>query len=285
MIRRVLIPIAHIHNLLLKVAKIPDYIFLPVRILICKYLGSIRFVTRKRFIRNKEIREIKKQLKPGDILLKRDKWLASNFGIAGFWTHTGIYTGTLKELDEYFKGVDFLDKMKISDYLKKNYLNVYKKLKKKNHRLIEVVTDGVKINPLEKMAKVDYFAALRPNLDKKDVFKALMEAFAFYNMPFDYRFNFSTNDKIVCIELIYKSFLSDNNKKGLSFDLEEYTIGPPLFPNDIAKKFDEEFDLDNRELEFVLFYDSDKKKRKSVSTDVHEFRKVWKRSRWDFVKK
>ncbi len=45
---------------------------------------------------------IKEELLPGDILLKRNNYQLTNMGLPGFWTHSGIYIGSLEELDKYF---------------------------------------------------------------------------------------------------------------------------------------------------------------------------------------
>ena len=38
--------------------------------------------------------QLTKQLKPGDILLTRGNWNATNLSIPGFWKHMAMYIGT-----------------------------------------------------------------------------------------------------------------------------------------------------------------------------------------------
>ena len=72
------------------------------------------------------------------------------------------------------------------------------------------------------------------------------------------------------------------NVEGLSL---EPTMGHGrllLSPNDIAKKFDREFTLENRQLELALFLDG-VTVGKTIKQSISEFRTSWSRPKWHIV--
>ncbi len=258
------------------------YVYFPVKIIVQQLVPAIvekgTQTVQERKISRKQIREIRKILEPGDILLKRDNGSFTNLVMTNFWTHTGIYIGNLREINKYFKGLALLNGMKPAKYIRKHHRKAYFKLLKMKTPIIEAVTKyGVRISPLKTIAYVDYFAALRPNLSKEDIFLALLKSLDYYPLPYNYDFDFSQTNAIVCSELIYKSFKPTNMKKGLNFELGSLLGSPFLYPGDIVKKYDAEYESNKPELDFILFYDSDDKHKLAFPSSKNEFRKTWKR--------
>jgi len=160
-----------------------------------------------------------------------------------------------------------------------------KKNNNNSQYIIEVIAPGVVINPLDAIAKVDYFSALRPKLSKEDKLKALFAAFEYLGKAYDYNFDIMTDNALFCSELIYKSYLCSSNKKGLTFKLEPKAGRLLLSPNSIIEKFDAEFDSDNAEFDFVVFYDGSEKEKKAISKSAVELKKTWKLTKWTIVKR
>jgi hypothetical protein len=253
-------------------------------------ITGVDYSSRKeKYISNEDINIIKEELLPGDILLKRNNYQLTNIGLPGFWTHSGIYISCLEELDKYFKDMSLGDYLCVSEYVKVNYPKAYDSLcdKSKNNRqyIIEVIAPGVVINPLDAIAKVDYFSALRPKLSKEDKLKALFTAFESLGKAYDYNFDIMTDNALFCSELIYKSYLCSSNKKGLRFNLEPKAGRLLLSPNSIIKKFDSEFDSENAEFDFVVFYDGSERERKAIRKSAKDLKITWKRSKWTIVKR
>jgi hypothetical protein len=242
----------------------------------------------EKYVSNEDIDIIKEELLPGDILLKRDNFQLTNMMMSGFWTHSAIYIGTLEELDVYFKDMSLGEYLGVSEYVKAMYPFVYDsicdKSKKNRGYIIEVIAPGVVINPLEAIAKVDYFSALRPKLSKEDKLKALFTAFESFGKAYDYNFDIMTDSALFCSELIYKAYLCSSNKKGLTFDLEAKAGRLLLSPNSIIKKFDIEFDSQNAEFDFVVFYDGSEREEKAIRRSAKELKNTWKISKWGTVK-
>ncbi|MGH4117802.1 YiiX/YebB-like N1pC/P60 family cysteine hydrolase [Clostridium sp.] len=259
----------------------------PVQKWIAISITGVDYSSREeKYVSNEDINTIKEELRPGDILLKRNDYQLTNIGLPGFWTHSGIYIGCLKKLDSYFKDMQLGDYSCVSEYVKVIYPKVYDSLCSKDNveYIIEVIAPGVVINPLNAIAKVDYFSALRPKLSKKDKLGALFIAFDSLGKAYDYNFDIMTDNALFCSELIYKSYLCSSNKKGLKFNLEPKAGRLLLSPNSIIKKFDEEFDDENSEFDFVAFYDGSERDKKAISKDAMDLKITWKLTWWKIVK-
>ncbi|MFH0905924.1 MAG: YiiX/YebB-like N1pC/P60 family cysteine hydrolase [archaeon] len=208
-------------------------------------------------ILSNDVLEIKEKLEPGDIILERRNGRITNLFIPGFWTHAAIYVGTMQELNSYFNGIT-IDDNNFEEYIKLNYPIVYEDLtinkeKGYNKTVIESYNKYVQLKPIELSASADYFSVLRPKLSKKDKLYALISAFDYYGMPYDYDFDFVTDDKIICTELVYKAYRETNNKKGLSFELELFANRLVLTANNFAKRFAQDFNTNKEEFEFVIY--------------------------------
>ncbi|MBI5217659.1 MAG: hypothetical protein HY958_01840 [Bacteroidia bacterium] len=263
-----------------------DDIRRPFQSVICRIASSVDLSFRsKKLITKQQARKIRRILEPGDILLKRDNWQLVNLGIPGFWTHAGIYIGSLKELDRHFSGAKILKGEKPSAYIKKHYFAVWKKMKRHKFRIIEAIADGVKINKISHIARVDYFAALRPQLSNEDIFKAILQTFEYYQKPYDFLFDFESDDEILCSELIYKAYIPCADKAGLHFLMNDLNGSAFMFPTDIVRKFDAEKDNPDKELRLIIFYDASEKQKKSFVSDEVEFGNTWKRTTMDIIKK
>lgn len=254
----------------------------PVQKYIMVSMSHIEFTKRKeKFITDSDLKEIKACLEPGDILLKRNDWQATNLGISGFWTHTGLYIGNIEKLDMYFSDVEELKGEKFSDRLKILNLEAYNNLLIDNEpSVIESIEEGVVIKPISNIAKVDYFSAVRPRLSKVEKMNAIMKAFGFLGRPYDFFINIDSNDAFICTALVAKSF--GNNIK---FEIDEKLGKKVVLPNSIAKKFAEERKNKNRELDFVLFYDLDLKTRKAYKSTEIQFVKSNKRNITYYLKR
>jgi len=226
-------------------------------------------------------------LEPGDILLERKNWYLSNSGIPGFWPHSALYIGSLNETDIYFKDEKLLNGHSFSKYLELNFPRVYldyKTLSNEgyNQRVLEAISKGVIFQPIEISTNADYVAALRPKLSKEDKLKAILTAFSHYKKPYDYDFDFASDSSLVCSELIYKSYLADKNKKGLTFNTSINLGREVLAPVDIVKNFDLDYNTTKEQLEFVTFYDGIEEEGIAVKKGIEAFRSTWTRPKWSF---
>jgi hypothetical protein len=243
-----------------------------------------------------QIKEMMPELEPGDILLQRREWCMTNIGLPGFWTHAALYVGTADERVKYFHDssqtkawvksmgnqYDSLEEL-LAMKFPKTYLHSIKTDNDHHYyRVIEAIGEGVVFTTLEHSADADSMVALRPALSKETKARAIFRAFNFSGRPYDFNFDFLTDSALVCSELVYKAYLPAGQDEGLFLPLSDMLGRKVLSPNNIARLFDEEYDL-APQLDFVLFFDGNEKKGKAVQEDVSEFRKSWERPKWHIV--
>lgn len=255
------------------------YIQEPIQRGICFVASDIDFsFSKNKMIKDETLQKIKRGLLPGDIIIKRNDYQLANVGIPGFWTHSGIFLGSLEKLDSCFADLPILDGQKPSEYIEDNFPAIYERMQKKGDLIIEAIGEGVVINPVEHIAKVDYLAALRTNLSKSDIFQSLLIAFDYYGTPYDYLFDFDNDETLVCSELVYRSFSPKGDKKGIDFIMGSYKDKPFLSPNDIAKHYALEFNKPNPQFKLIYFYDADRHKNRSIKRSERAFAKTWRKN-------
>ena len=248
-----------------------DDIKQPVRKVVCLTASKIDYSGRKdKYISKRDIREIRKALRPGDIIFHRSESQLSNVAISGFWTHAAIYIGGRDEINDYFKNVEIPGYRRPSEYIEKKFPEVFRKILFHRHLIIEAIGEGVAINPLDHFANADYFAAIRPVTDRKALFGVLLKSFENYGKPYDFLFDFKTDDALICSEFVYKSFQVPVS--GIHFSLKKDNNEPFLTPNDIAQQSIDSDGKQSSMFHFVVFYCGDKERSRAYKSDFSAFR-------------
>lgn len=266
----------------------------PVQKSVSELMGEIKVKRRdKALITSEQIEQLARKIRPGDILLQRREWYASNVGIPGFWTHAALYIGTPKERAEYFQDVTFPQQpgakggniFTLNDVLQNRYPDRYLVSTQSDTyghvpRVLEAIGEGVTFTTLEHSAAADSIAVLRPNLSRVDVAQAIIRSYHYSGRPYDFNFDFRTDAELVCSELIYKAYQKSNGHAGLDLPLFEVVGRPLISPNEIARLFDNELKNKEQQLHFVSFLDGREKEELAVQADVESFRQSWKRPKW-----
>ena len=270
----------------------------PVQMNVSEWMGDTKVKRLKgSLITLKQISDMEKHLKPGDIIVERRNWYLSNVGLPGFWPHAELYVGSPETMKVFFSDPsvtkyyrsrgnykDFMDYLsrkypeKIQDYMRRAADGF-------PHEIIEAVSEGVKFSSLQEGTSADYIGVMRPRLSKLDIAKAIDEAFHYIGRPYDFNFDFLTDSSIVCSELIYKIYQNGPEKKGLDLKLREIAGRKAMPANDIVEKFDREFDSSQRELDFVYFLDGSESVKKAIVKGPQDFHLSYKRPKWDIVQK
>jgi len=258
-------------------AKTMDH-WLPIQTDISNLLGDTRLGDRHdNFITEEQLSDIEDLVESGDIMFQRRNWYISNAGMPGFWTHSALYIGNLDDMDTYF-APESQDEfgMSFSDYLQENYPVVYKDKLDSKIKTLEGKSEGVIMLSMEKSATSDYLAFIRPRLSKKDKMHAILAAFSHYQKPYDFDFDFTTDDSLVCSELVFKAYLPTDDKEGIIFD--PYLLaGRYMFaPNDMVRDYAGKAD-------FVLFLDGNESTGVAQFQSEEVFKESWKRPRYDFL--
>ena len=242
----------------------------------------IRMTDREFHITAKQIQSYVGRLETGDILFERREWNANNLGIPGFWTHNALYVGSIDKLDRELQGVAELNGLSFSQYLQKENPDAYNKMLSRDkfgyeYAIIELKR-GVIFESLEESTRADSLGVLRvKNLTASDKFNIVMEAMSHVGKPYDYDFDFSTDNALICSELTYKSHKVTGK---LHADLRTVSGRPMISPNQLAEKFVQEYKRDS-ELEFVLFLDGDEKEGVAHEYGVDEFISSVSRPKWN----
>jgi hypothetical protein len=231
-------------------------------------IASIRFSRRDHGLISKEnIQKFVDITQPGDILLSRGNWHATNITIPWFWKHMSLYL---------WRG----------EFLQKQFLNRYaciKKLNPKKHYVIEATGDWVEIVELNDfMDHNDYVWVTRTKFWVKRIYKAIEKSLWFYGMWYDHIFNFYSDTGVVCSELVLKSYAPKKRWwEGLVIPLEKIWISLTFPPNNLVKIiFDQWSDLVP-----ILFIDAKEWDLSSNMWTLSEFKQSWYRSRFSFLLK
>ncbi len=280
----------HIHTYTLEIFKNPlkrfeksvTTTFFPWQKKIAYGMSLIRVSERPFLITDDFIKDQHRQMEPGDVLLQRREWFATNIGIPGYWTHSALYIGSLDDVNTFFSQLPEFENDLPSEYIAKEFPAVYEQLRDNDsdgHKrcVIEVKSPGVIITSFEQTAGCDALAVLRPTLSPQQKWQMVTQAMKYFGLPYDYNFDFSTDGSLVCSELIYKAL------EGLpDISLEAtMTNGRLLFtPNQFIEKFDRELESERQSFEFVLFWDGDEKTEVVHERDVAALRESWRRPKW-----
>ena len=261
----------------------------PVQKNTANLMGSINIASRDfKFVEIHQIVDMEEVMEPGDIIIERRNWYVSNIGIPGFWPHAAFYIGSIDEANEYFEDIfPFEGFGSYRDYVAAKARDVYEDYTMNDKdgfdmSVIEAKAEGVVLFPLEVSAHADYVAVLRPRLGKMDKMKAIFRAFSHYGKPYDYDFDFTTKDALVCSELVYDAYYNGNGKEGLSFSLSQVSGRQVHSPTDLVKKFYDEYGTNRQELDFVYFLDGSEENLNAISKGVVEFLETSKRPKFSY---
>lgn len=112
---------------------------------------------------------LREVLRPGDVFVTRHDDAMSNLFLPGFWPHSALWLGG-------------------------------------EHDILEAKKDGVLFRDLEETLQVDAFVVLRPKLTQAQIETALRRGCSHAGKLYDFIFDFRTTDRIVCTEVIYRSY-------------------------------------------------------------------------------
>ncbi len=112
--------------------------------------------------------QLMEQLQPGDVMVTRKEHSLTNYFLPGYWPHAALYIG--------------------------------------DGRVIEALADGVHERSIESPFSVDAIATIRPHLPRELIEQALQRARTHVGKPYDFDFDFTRSDRMVCTEVVYRSF-------------------------------------------------------------------------------
>ena len=178
-----------------------------------------------RAITTATLKDLRPHLQPGDVLLVRDDSRLTSALLPGFWTHAAMFLGGRSELETL--GLN----------LHPHVVRHWREIPENSGDLglvIEAVAPRVQITPLEKCLRADHLMVLRPVLSSDDLASAVGEAVGQLGKPYDFEFDFNSTSRIVCTELVYRSY---HNRGNMSFSLIKRLGRFTLTGDDIVAQF------------------------------------------------
>lgn len=175
-------------------------------------VGQIQHRNGKLYESKEAADAIKAILKPGDILLEKTPFRATDKFIPGFWGHNAIWLGTEEEVK----------KLGLWDHPAFKPLQEHIKAGKS---ILEALRPGVTIDPVEHFLDIDDMAIIRiKNISEEELKASLIRTASQYGKKYDFNFDVETQDQLVCSELIYMAYVDIPWRTEKT--LGRYTINP-----------------------------------------------------------
>jgi hypothetical protein len=174
---------------------------------ISTWLGDTRTTDRAPAVSDAQLHVLEERLRPGDIILVRQDGFLSNAFLPGFWPHAILWLGP----QDAWTALHLSDGTALAaDELVRRVLPQYTQ-GEHPARCIEAVSEGVVFSSVEHALGKDYVVILRPELPEAEVAAAIRRALTCFGRPYDFDFDFATDDRIVCSELVYRAYNPDLN--------------------------------------------------------------------------
>ena len=154
--------------------------------------------------------QVRTLIQPGDVFVNRKEYAITNYFLPGFWPHAAFYIGQ----------TDQLEQMGIPDH--PNGQHRWRRLldcdSNCNGRVVEALKDGVRIRSLASPFAADAITVIRPRLSGDAVKEAICRALFHDGKPYDFDFDLTRSDRLVCTEVVYRSF---QGLAGINFALTD----------------------------------------------------------------
>ena len=142
--------------------------------------------------------QVTEMLCPGDVLAVRKEYAVTNYFLPGYWPHVALYLGDAAQLRQL--GLAKLEHIQ----------PLWSQLTPSGHesspRVLESKKDGVLIRSLESPYASDSIVILRPQLKLDEIAEALGRGLKHAGKSYDFGFDLSKANRLVCTEVVYRSF-------------------------------------------------------------------------------
>jgi len=126
-------------------------------------------------------------LQPGDVVVTRHDDALTNLFLPGYWPHAALFIG------EHFDPAS-LDETQRSGAIEGQPC------------FLESLKDGVRVRPFTATLGVDELVVLRPGLGQEERLQGIRKALQHAGKGYDFLFDFSTSERLVCTEVIYRAY-------------------------------------------------------------------------------
>ncbi|MDA1049989.1 MAG: YiiX/YebB-like N1pC/P60 family cysteine hydrolase [Planctomycetota bacterium] len=142
--------------------------------------------------------QIRKLLLPGDVLVVRKEYALTNYFLPGYWPHAALYLGDTESLADMG--------LHEQEHVKPRWAKLLEADSTSEGHVLESMRDGVNLRTLSSPFASDSIVVLRPSVSREDLGTALARGLAHEGKPYDFDFDFRRADRLVCTEVVYRSF-------------------------------------------------------------------------------
>lgn len=160
-------------------------------------VGSVRW--RKGFLHDEKetLHKLAGTLQPLDMIFEKTPFALTDTFIPGNFGHAAMYIGT----------VDQIKKLGMWNHPS---VRPHHEALKKGHVIVEALRPGVRTSSLEEWMNIDEILILRhPTVlkeEKDEIFRMYSRIMDQIGKKYDFNFDVTTTDKVVCSELVYHAF-------------------------------------------------------------------------------
>lgn len=155
-------------------------------------------------------------LEPGDIIATRHDRAFSNLFLPGYWPHICLHIGSPSTCEHL--------NVICPDRCRERWTS--------ERRVLEARKDGVLLRELTDTLAVDAFTIIRPRIQPHDLGRALARALEHEGKLYNFDFDFFTDDRLVCTEVVYRAYEAVGN---ISFPLTRRAGRVTLSAEDILR--------------------------------------------------
>lgn len=148
-------------------------------------------------------------LQPGDVLVTRKEYAVTNYFLPGYFPHAALYLGDAQALSRL--GIWE------HEHVRSRWERLSAPPSVERERVLEAMADGVWVRPLGGPMRCDALAVLRPRISTADIAQALVRGLFHEGKAYDFDFDFTRSDRLVCTEVVYRSY---EGVGGLEFALQ-----------------------------------------------------------------
>ncbi len=130
-------------------------------------------------------------------MVTRKEYALTNYFLPGYWPHAALYLGTPTDLEGIGVQADHPNVLPRWDALISNGTP---------QRVLEALADGVRLRPVDSAFSVDALCVIRPNLPDDKIAEALMRGLGHEGKAYDFDFDFTHPERLVCTEVVYRSY-------------------------------------------------------------------------------
>lgn len=168
--------------------------------------------------------ELRSLLRPGDVIVNRKEFALTNYFLPGYWPHAALYLGKPGDLESLG--------LHEHQELKPRWRRMLELDRHEPGRVLEAMRDGVWLRSLSNPFRADAIVVVRPMLAPEDIAQAIGRGLLHEGKAYDFDFDFTRSDRLVCTEVVYRSY---QGISGMQFPLTRRAGRLTLAAEDLLK--------------------------------------------------